>query len=233
MTPYLFLPADLGFPGLWRVPSQATGLCADPGLSADPHQPRPAFPLWTGQPGAEFGDRAGTWDRGCFRTSNGFRSRVSFGEWGSRWVKLGVRVRLWFRCRRGGWTWAGGCTRSGFPRSWYPKEAVPPGTTEPSGLTDTTETQLRPGGQLRKRWRGEESERTSKILMFYPAVCLYSQHREAPTVPSSKTPSGIFTPLTSREGRTVWRKRSLSVSLSLHSLWHTSGAFWTPLRYNL
>lgn len=56
----------------------------------------------------------------------------------------------------GGWGWASGWNRGIFPGSWNAKEAVPPRTTDTSGLTDTTETQLRPRGELRKRWRGGE-----------------------------------------------------------------------------
>lgn len=60
LKPDLFFPADLGFPGLWGVPSQASWLHADPGLPTDQHQPGPACPLWTGQPGAASGAGAGT-----------------------------------------------------------------------------------------------------------------------------------------------------------------------------
>lgn len=168
--------ADPGFPGLWGVPSQVSRLSAAPGSPSDQHQPGSTQPLWTRQPGAASGAGAGTGDWGHFRASSRFRFRVRvrFRKRGSSRVELRSCVRLWFRGMYGGWGRASGWNSGIFPGSRNPKEDVPPRTTDTSGLKDTTETQLRPRGELRKRWRGEEGGMEGGIQrmweMFYPAV---------------------------------------------------------------
>ena len=192
------VPADPGFPGLWGVPSQVSRISATPGPPTDQHQPGSAQPLWTRQPGAAPGAGAGTGDRGHFRASRRFRIRVRVGfrKRGSSRVELRSCVRLWFGGMYGGWGRASGWNSGIFPGSWYPKEDVPPRTTDTSGLKDTTETQLRPRGELRKWWRGEEGgmeggiQRKNVRDVLSCWFCCSSWHfrdQEAPTEPTTKT----------------------------------------------
>lgn len=256
LRPDFLFPADFGFPGFRGLPIQASWLLANPRHNTHQHQPFPTCPLWTGQPGAASGTRARTGDRGwhCFRASSRFKSWASFRERGSIEVKLRNRVRLWCRGMYGFWVWTSRWS-STFPGSWNPKEAVPPGTTDTSGLTDTSETQLWPRRELRKRWKGKERRMeggtqrdNAERLMSYPAMSTFIHSTEIkrnlpyPPLKPFRSPITVsfhLWPLKKR--RTAWRdngwglrKGFKPLSVSLPSLPRdTSGAFWALQPYNL
>lgn len=149
---------DLGLSGLWGVLSHVSWIPRTAGLTFDRHQPEPALLLWTGHLRTAFGawDWFGNWRCDNFRPSARLRfrqrRRIKFAfrfDLKPKKNRVGIQFRVAYRC----WRRASGCNGTIWPGFGNTKEVVSPRVTSTSGLTDSAETQLGPGGELRKKRR--------------------------------------------------------------------------------